>query len=93
MVSFNHQVTEMLDKAIEEEARMQLAADRRIRLSEVEQWRRRIEMLDGQKRADEASRRRTAMLKDASQVCLYTIYKSRPPLDLSFAQSSLLRPF
>ncbi|XP_026740439.1 trichohyalin-like isoform X1 [Trichoplusia ni] len=57
----------MIDKALEEEARAQLAADRRTRLGEAEQFRKHVELIDTQRRADNARKRRTAMLRDASQ--------------------------
>lgn len=64
----NFQTGFMIDKALEEEARAQLAADRRTRLGEAEQFRKHVELIDTQRRADNARKRRTAMLRDASQV-------------------------
>lgn len=58
----------LVDKALEEEARTQLAADRRIRMDEAEQFRKHIELIDKQRKADNAMQRRTKMLKDATQV-------------------------
>ncbi|XP_047033261.1 troponin I-like [Helicoverpa zea] len=57
----------IIDKALEDEARAQLAADRRTRNSEVKEFKKHIELIGTQKRSDEAMRRRNAMLKDASQ--------------------------
>ncbi|KAG6443025.1 golgin subfamily A member 6-like protein 22 isoform X2 [Manduca sexta] len=59
--------TEIIDKALEEEARAQLAADRRIRMSEAEQWKKRVELLDAEKKSNDARKRRSAILRDASQ--------------------------
>ncbi|XP_075984196.1 uncharacterized protein LOC142981928 isoform X2 [Anticarsia gemmatalis] len=58
---------DLIDKAIEEDARAQLAADRRIRIGEAEQFRKRIQLIDTQKKADDAGKRRKAILRDASQ--------------------------
>lgn len=58
----------MVDRALEDEARALLAADRRSRNGEAEDFRRRIQLLDTQKKADDAGKRRRAMLKDASRV-------------------------
>ncbi|CAH0595252.1 unnamed protein product [Chrysodeixis includens] len=57
----------MIDKALEEEARAQLACDKRTRMEEEEHFRKRVELIDTQRRADNARKRRTAMLRDASQ--------------------------
>ncbi|KAM3964072.1 LOW QUALITY PROTEIN: uncharacterized protein ACR2FA_002120 [Aphomia sociella] len=59
-------ISELIEKALEEEARA-LAADRRMRHEAAEQWRRRIDLDDAEKRADEARVRRNAMLRDASR--------------------------
>lgn len=58
----------MVDRALEDEARALLAADRRSRNGEAEDFRRRIQLFDTQKKADDAGKRRRAMLKDASRV-------------------------
>ncbi|KAF9413880.1 hypothetical protein HW555_008030 [Spodoptera exigua] len=57
----------LVDKALEEEARAQLAADRRSLISETDQFRKHVEYMDAQKKADDARKRRNAMLKDTSQ--------------------------
>lgn len=59
--------TELLDKAVDEELRAQLAAERRSRIGEAEECRRRMELYDTQQRMDDACKRRNAILKDASQ--------------------------
>lgn len=65
---FVGQITEIIGKAVEEEARAQLAAEKRTMRGAAEQWRRQLELLHALKRADEAGKRRNAMLRDASQV-------------------------
>ncbi|XP_059048179.1 luc7-like protein 3 [Achroia grisella] len=60
-------ISELIDRALEEEARAHLAADRRVRLDAAEQMRRRVDLNDAEKRADEAQRRRNATLRDASR--------------------------
>ncbi|XP_034828197.1 A-kinase anchor protein 17A isoform X1 [Maniola hyperantus] len=60
-------ITEIIGKAVEEEARSQLAAERRLRRRVAEDWRKQIELVHALQRADEAGKRRNAMLRDASQ--------------------------
>uniref|UniRef100_A0A2A4ITL0 Trichohyalin-plectin-homology domain-containing protein n=1 Tax=Heliothis virescens TaxID=7102 RepID=A0A2A4ITL0_HELVI len=57
----------IIDRALEDEARAQLAADRRTRNSEVEEFKKHVELIGTQRRSDDAMKRRAAMLKDASQ--------------------------
>ncbi|CAG9791238.1 unnamed protein product [Diatraea saccharalis] len=59
--------TEIVDKALEEQARAQLAADRRTRLCVAEECRRILDLADTERRANDASKRRNAFLRDASQ--------------------------
>lgn len=61
----------MIDRAIEEEARAFLAADRRSRIGEAEQFRKHVQLIDAQKKVDDAGKRRKAILRDASQVFPY----------------------
>ncbi|KAJ0173286.1 hypothetical protein K1T71_011462 [Dendrolimus kikuchii] len=63
----DRKTTELIDKALEDEARAQLAAERRMRLGEADQWRRRMELYDTQQRADDARKRKNAMLKTISR--------------------------
>ncbi|KAL0868006.1 hypothetical protein ABMA27_008662 [Loxostege sticticalis] len=63
----DQKVTEIVDKALEEEARATLAADRRMRISAAEECRRQLDLADAKRREDDALRRRNAMLRDASQ--------------------------
>lgn len=62
------QATEIIDKAIEEEARAALAADRRYWLGTAEQMKRRVELYYAQSKAQDAGSRRKARLRDAAQV-------------------------
>ncbi|KAJ8712885.1 hypothetical protein PYW08_008189 [Mythimna loreyi] len=74
----------LVDKVLEEEARAQLAADRRIRQGEAEQFRKHIDLIDKQRKADNAVQRKTKLLKDATQrVAIHNA--------LSSWESSLLR--
>ncbi|XP_028171473.1 trichohyalin-like [Ostrinia furnacalis] len=63
----DQKVTDIVDKALEEEARATLAADRRLRQSAAEECRRQLDLADARRREDDALRRRNAMLRDASQ--------------------------
>ncbi|XP_021205438.1 trichohyalin isoform X2 [Bombyx mori] len=76
--------TETVGKALEEEARAILAADRRSRHVEAEQWKKQVELLDVKRRVHDASKRREEMLRDASQRLAITNA-------LSMWESSLLR--
>ncbi|XP_013183992.2 uncharacterized protein LOC106129847, partial [Amyelois transitella] len=60
-------VSELVDRALEEEARSRLAADRRVRLDAAEKWRRQAELDDAQRREDDARMRRDALLRDMSK--------------------------
>ncbi|XP_052751832.1 trichohyalin isoform X2 [Galleria mellonella] len=77
-------ISELIHRALEEEARAHLAADRRIRLDAAEEFRKRVDLDDAEKRADEAKRRRNALLRDASQ-------RAAISNALSSWESSLLR--
>ncbi|RVE49143.1 hypothetical protein evm_006264 [Chilo suppressalis] len=59
--------TDMVDKALEERARAELAADRRSRLGMAEDCRRMLDLADAERRASHASKKRNAILRDASQ--------------------------
>ncbi|CAB3220252.1 unnamed protein product [Arctia plantaginis] len=63
----DHKANTMVDRALEDEARALLAADRRSRIGEAEDFRRRVQLIDTQKKSDDAGKRRRAMLKDASR--------------------------
>lgn len=88
---FVGQITEIIGKAVEEEARAQLAAEKRTMRGVAEQWRRQLELLHALQRADEAGKRRNAMLRDASQVgtirYLPWPYRSRGFLDKNAKES------
>lgn len=62
------QTTHLIDKAITEEARAALAADRRYRQGTAEQIKRRAELYYAQSKARDAGSRRSARLRDAAQV-------------------------
>ncbi|XP_028171474.1 trichohyalin-like [Ostrinia furnacalis] len=64
----DQKVTDIVDKALEEEARATLAANRRLRQSAAEECRRQLDLADARRREDDALRRRNAMLRDASQL-------------------------
>ncbi|KAJ8711219.1 hypothetical protein PYW07_008461 [Mythimna separata] len=57
----------LVDKVLEEEARAQLAADRRIRQGEAEQFRKHIDFIDKQRKGDNAVQRKTKLLRDTTQ--------------------------
>ncbi|KAL4718905.1 hypothetical protein ACJJTC_011514, partial [Scirpophaga incertulas] len=59
--------SEIVSKVIEEQARAQLAADRRSRLGAALQCRRTLDCIDSQRRGDDARQRKEAMLRDASR--------------------------
>ncbi|XP_039751934.1 uncharacterized protein LOC120627884 [Pararge aegeria] len=63
----NRKIKEIIGKAVEEEARAQLAAEKRLRRGVAEQWCKQLELVHTFRKADEASKRRNAMLRDASQ--------------------------
>ncbi|XP_038215778.1 stress response protein nst1-like [Zerene cesonia] len=60
-------ISKLIDKAMEEEARIQLAMERRCRLDAADTLRRRIELLHAQRKEDDARQRRCAILRDASK--------------------------
>ncbi|XP_072934182.1 uncharacterized protein [Epargyreus clarus] len=59
--------TDLVSKALEEDARALLAADRRWRHSASEEWRKHVELVHANRRAEDAKKRKDAFLKDAAQ--------------------------
>ncbi|CAK1589964.1 unnamed protein product [Parnassius mnemosyne] len=58
---------ELIGKALDEESRAYLAADRRIRQTMADELRRRMQLVYAQRKEEDASKRRNAILRDASQ--------------------------
>ncbi|XP_049879576.1 capping protein inhibiting regulator of actin dynamics-like [Pectinophora gossypiella] len=58
---------DLVEKVIDSEAKALLAADRRCRQDAADEWKKKAELVDWQKKADEARRRKNAMLKETSQ--------------------------
>ncbi|XP_041972363.1 capping protein inhibiting regulator of actin dynamics [Aricia agestis] len=63
----DEKICKTLDKVILEETRAQIAAERRSRIGAAEELRKQLQLVDGIKRANDAGRKRSARLKEASQ--------------------------
>ncbi|CAH0713498.1 unnamed protein product, partial [Brenthis ino] len=63
----DRKITDLIGKAVEEEARIQLAKDRRCRLGAADEWKKQVELVYTLKKVDDASKRRDAFLRNASQ--------------------------
>ncbi|CAH2093460.1 unnamed protein product [Euphydryas editha] len=63
----DQKVSELISKAVEEQARAHLAAERRYRRMTADEWKHQIELVYTLKKSDDASKRRKALLRDASQ--------------------------
>ncbi|CAG5047128.1 unnamed protein product [Parnassius apollo] len=63
----DRKMNELIAKAMDEESRAYLAADRRTRLTMADERRRRMQLVYAQRKEEDASKRRNAILRDASQ--------------------------
>ncbi|CAK1541834.1 unnamed protein product [Leptosia nina] len=61
------QIMKMIDRSMEEEARLQLAVERRARIETAETLRRRAELYYAQKKEDDARQRRHNILRDTAK--------------------------
>ncbi|OWR55069.1 hypothetical protein KGM_206852 [Danaus plexippus plexippus] len=63
----DRKITQIIGKAVEEEARAQLAAGRRQQRRFEDEWRKTVELVDTTRRSEDARKRRRARLREESQ--------------------------
>ncbi|XP_045454117.1 trichoplein keratin filament-binding protein-like [Melitaea cinxia] len=63
----DQKVSEIIGKAMEEQTRAHLAAERRYRRMNADEWKHQVELVYTLKKSDDASKRRNALLRDVSQ--------------------------